>query len=107
MKKALVFFKDSLAGYLTDNDNYFEFRYDENYLKDGLPISVTFPLRKEPYVSKEFFPFFDGLIVEGWLLKTVEDNWKIDSNDRMSLLMLVGEDTIGAVSIKEVVDNGN
>ena len=106
MKKALVFFKDILAGYLSDNYNYFEFKYDKDYLTHGFPISVTLPLRAEPFISKDFFPFFDGLIVEGWLLKTIEDNWKINPNDRMSLLLLVGEDTIGAVSIKEVANDG-
>ena len=102
MRKAKVYFKNDLAGYLVDKDYCFEFTYDENYLNYGFPISVTLPLQKEPFVSKTLHPFFDGLIVEGWLLKTVEDNWKIDANDRMSLLLLTGKDTIGAVSLVEV-----
>lgn len=101
MRKAKVLFKSILAGYLYDLDDHFEFVYDEDYLKNGYPISVTFPLQKEPFISKTLHSFFDGLIVEGWLLKTVEDNWKIDPNDRMSLLLLTGQDTIGAVSVIE------
>ena len=102
MRKANVFFKNQLAGYLYDKDDHFEFIYDIEYIKDGFPISVTFPLQQEPFISKTLHPFFDGLIVEGWLLKTVEDNWKINPNDRMSLLLLTGKDTIGAVSLVEV-----
>ena len=106
MKRAEVYFRDRLAGFLTDFENHFEFQYTNDFLVNGFPISVTLPLQKEAFVSKTLFPFFDGLIVEGWLLKTVEDNWKINPNDRMSLLLLVGEDTIGAVSVKEVTNNG-
>lgn len=106
MRKAKVYFKDELAGYLFDKDDHFEFIYDSEYLKNGYPISVTFPLQEEPFISRELHPFFDGLIVEGWLLKTVSDNWKIDPNDRMSLLLLTGKDTVGAVSLVEEEING-
>ena len=101
MRKAKVFFNECLAGYLLDLEDHFEFIYDEDYLKYGFPISVTFPLQKEPFYSKTLHPFFDGLIVEGWLLETVEHNWKIDRNDRMALLLLVGKDNVGAVSVVE------
>ena len=106
MRRAKVFFKDELAGYLFDLDDHFEFSYDDVYLEHGFPISVTFPLQKEPFISKNLHPFFDGLIVEGWLLETIEHNWKIDRNDRMSLLLLAGKDTIGAVSVIEETTNG-
>ena len=105
MRKAKVFFKNVLAGYLFDKDDHFEFVYDKQYLNNGFPISITLPLQEEPFVSKNLHPFFDGLIVEGWLLDTVEHNWKIDKNDRMSLLLLVGKDAVGAVSVIE--DNEN
>ena len=106
MRKALVYFKDTLAGLLIDADDHFEFHYDVEYIKNGFPISVTMPLKTDPYISKSLHPFFDGLIVEGWLLKAAEDNWKINPNDRMSLLLLTGRDTIGAVSVEEIKDNG-
>ena len=102
MRRAEVYFKDLLAGFLTDFDDHYEFQYTNDYLSKGYPISVTLPLQKDAFVSKTLFPFFDGLIVEGWLLNVTKDNWKISPNDRMGLLLLLGEDTIGAVSIKEV-----
>ena len=45
------------------------------------------------------FPFFDGLIPEGWLLDIAETNWKINQRDRMGLLLAFCKDCIGAVSI--------
>ena len=102
MRRAEVYFKDYLAGFLTDFDDHFEFQYTSDYLNKGYPISVNLPLQKEAFISKTLFPFFDGLIVEGWLLNVAKENWKVNPNDRMALLLLLGEDTIGAVSIREV-----
>lgn len=102
MRRAEVYFNNLLAGFLTDFDDHFEFQYTLDFIDKGYPISVNLPLQKEAFSSKNLFPFFDGLIVEGWLLNIVKDNWKINPNDRMFLLLLLGEDTIGAVSVKEV-----
>lgn len=66
------------------------------------PVSLTLPLRKAPYTSKVLFPFFDGLIPEGWLLDIAQKNWKLNPRDRMGLLLACCKDCIGAVSIEEV-----
>ena len=50
--------------------------------------------------SKTLFPFFDGLIPEGWLLGVVSRNWKIDVKDRFGLLLVAFKDGIGNVSIR-------
>ena len=60
------------------------------------------PLKKEEYVSNVLFPFFDGLIPEGWLLGVVSKNWKINQNDRFGLLLAACRDCIGDVSIRSV-----
>lgn len=106
MRRAKVTFQNRFVGYLYDKDDHFEFSYDESYLvSGGFPISVTLPLQTESFISKTLHPFFDGLIVEGWLLQAAEKSWRIDHNDRMSLLLLVGKDAVGAVSVTE--DKGN
>jgi len=51
------------------------------------------------------FPFFDGLIPEGWLLDIAEKNWKLDMRDRMSILLVTCRDCIGAVSIHPLKSN--
>ena len=68
---------------------------------DNYPVSLTLPIREEPYKSKTLFSFFDGLIPEGWLLDIVSRNWKIDPKDRFALLLVACKDPIGNVSIRE------
>lgn len=100
-KKGKVFFKDTYAGKIEQADGTYRFTYDEAYLSqpNAHPISLVLPLRKAPFVEKTMLPFFDGLIPEGWLLNLAEKNWKIDRKDRMSLLLTLCEDCIGAVKV--------
>ena len=104
MKKAKVYMHDYLAGILVEDDEGYHFRYDNEYLEMENPehISLTLPLIKDTYNNNVLFPFFDGLIPEGWLLDLVEKNWKIDIRDRMSILLVTCRDCIGAVSIQPI-----
>ena len=90
------------AGVLTEDENGYHFQYDAAYLEqpDSEPISLTFPLSPNPFHSKYLFPFFDGLIPEGWLLDIAQKNWKLNPRDRMSILLKTCYDCIGAVSIQ-------
>lgn len=94
--------QNKYAGIITENDDGYEFAYDDDYLSDetAVPVSLTLPLRNEPYVSMYLFPFFDGLIPEGWLLGVVERNWKIDGKDRFGLMLAACRDCIGDVYIE-------
>ena len=89
MKQAIVFLRGVKAGILTEDENGYTFEYDADYLTsaDAEAVSLTLPLSDKPYRDKVLFPFFDGLIPEGWLLDIAEKNWKIDARDRMSLLV--------------------
>lgn len=101
MKQANVFLNDMLAGILTEDDMGYEFRYNSDFLKSesAVAVSLTLPLTSEPYRSNVLFPFFDGLIPEGWLLDIAEQSWKISARDRFSLLLACCKDCIGNVSI--------
>lgn len=103
MRKAKVYMHDLLAGELIEDENGYTFSYDANYLAlaDTQSISLTLPKTDKPYQSNILFPFFDGLIPEGWLLEIAEKNWKLDTRDRMGLLLACCRDCIGAVSIEE------
>lgn len=72
MRQAHIFYKDQLAGILTENDAGYEFRYLPEYLSSetAKAVSLTLPLQEETYTSSVLFPFFDGLIPEGgcWML---------------------------------------
>jgi len=71
----------------------------------ALPVSLILPLCETEYRSTILFPFFDGLIPEGWLLSVVSRNWKIDPADRFGLLLSVCKDCIGDVSIRNEADH--
>lgn len=104
MKQSKIYMHKNLAGILVEDENGFTFTYDSTYLEmeDAIAISLTLPLQKEAFVDKVLFPFFDGLIPEGWLLNIAENTWKINSRDRMSLLLACCKDCIGAVSVVSI-----
>jgi serine/threonine-protein kinase HipA len=83
--------------------------YDAEYLnlQEAVPVSLTLPLQAASFTSKTLFPFFDGLIPEGWLLDIAEKNWKLNPRDRMGLLMACCKDCIGAVSVYPVKEEDN
>jgi len=103
MRKAKVYMYNELAGFLIESEEGYSFVYDTKYLIVSLakPVSLTLPLQDKPHVSRTMIPFFDGLIPEGWLLEIAEKNWKLNTRDRMGLLLACCRDCIGAVSIEE------
>lgn len=103
-RKAEVYLYDRLAGILTEDETGYTFQYLASYLqsKNPIPISCLLPLQSEGFHDRVLFPFFDGLIPEGWLLEIAEQNWKLNPNDRMGLLLACCRDCIGAASIREV-----
>ena len=101
MRKAEIKINDTVAGILTQDENGYHFLYDKSYLEseNPEPVSLTLPLQKESFSGKILFPFFDGLIPEGWLLHIAEKNWKLNTRDRMGLLLACCKDCIGGVSV--------
>ena len=107
MRMADVYMFDRLAGRLSEREPRGDiFEYDETYRKSdlALPISHLMPVQDEPYVGETLFPFFDGLIPEGWLLDIAEETWKLNPRDRFGLLLACCRSSIGAVSVREVTD---
>jgi serine/threonine-protein kinase HipA len=89
------------VGSLWEDENGYTFQYKESYMtnSNGYAISKTLPLTNKAYQSKTLFPFFDGLIPEGWLMNLAEKNWKLNEKDRFGMLLACCKDCIGAVSI--------
>ncbi len=107
MREALIKFNNEIAGRLWQDGDGYHFSYGRSYLANdnAVAISLTMPLQKENYFSKTLFPFFDGLIPEGWLLDIAEKNWKLNPRDRMGLLLACCKDCIGAVSVEAITTN--
>jgi serine/threonine-protein kinase HipA len=93
-----------IAGYIKEVATGYTFQYDEEYLEReiAMPVSLTLPLTSTVYQSNILFPFFDGLIPEGWLLDIAQKNWKLNQRDRMGLLLACCKDCIGAVSVVQM-----
>lgn len=102
MRKARVWYEDEIVGFLEETDEGYRFTYTDKYLSktSAQAVSLTMPLRVESYNSKTLFPFFDGLIPEGWLLELGTHNWKLDPKDRFGLLLAFCRDSIGAVGVE-------
>ena len=108
MRQAKIFYQDFLAGTLTEtNEGEYIFHYDENYVLEHPMDFLTFsmPVRTSPYKDNRLFPFFEGLIPEGWLLDIASKNWKLNNNDRMGLLMACCKNCIGAVSVEPILES--
>lgn len=106
MRQGLVYYNDHLAGTITEtNDGEYVFQYDNKYVEQYPNDFITFtmPVTHTPYKDKRLFPFFEGLIPEGWLLNIASENWKINRNDRMGLLLACCHNCIGAVSVEPII----
>ena len=101
-RRGEVYVFEAPAGIIEETDaGEYVFQYSDAYLArpDAVGVSLTLPLRREPYVADQLFAFFDGLIPEGWLLDLYAKNWKLNTGDRMALLLAACRDCIGAVAV--------
>lgn len=102
MRQAKIYYQDFFSGMLTETDEGdFVFQYDEQFVEEHPKDFITFsmPVSNMPYRENRLFPFFEGLIPEGWLLEIASKSWKINRNDRMGLLMACCQNCVGAVSV--------
>ena len=103
MRSGQVFYKNELAGMLSQLDNgSFIFRYDDLWLIDSSKpsISLTLPKTKMEFQSSTLFPFFFNFIPEGVNKRLLCSKKRIDQDDYFGILLEVaGGDTIGAVKI--------
>ena len=103
MRSGQVYYKNQLAGILSQLDNgSFNLSYDEQWLIDNSKpsISLTFPKNKIEFQSPTLFPFFFNMIPEGVNKRLICSKKRIDLDDYFGILLEVaGGDTIGAVKI--------
>ncbi|MGE4496699.1 MAG: HipA N-terminal domain-containing protein [Deferribacterales bacterium] len=102
MRKALVYQQGIPAGFLTETERGYEFKYLPDY--GGTAVSLTLPVAGKSYQFDDFPPFFDGLLPEGYQLESLLRRLKIDRNDSFAQLMAVGADLVGSVTVEEVAE---
>jgi len=101
MRRAEVFLHNLKAGLLEEIEagTRYRFCYEPGY--SGPQVSLTMPVQEKPYEYDVFPPFFEGLLPEGFNLEALLRKNKIDRNDLFSQLTAVGEDMVGAVTVRE------
>ena len=104
MRKAKIFVKGIEAGTLTEvqKGKEYLFEYIDGY--EGLEVSMTMPKNNKVYKYDKFPPFFDGLLPEGFQLEGLLKIKKVDKKDYFSQLITVGDDMVGVVTVKEILE---
>jgi serine/threonine-protein kinase HipA len=97
---AEVYQQGRLAGKLEEIDrSHYRFTYVTGY--EGEPISRALPAREAPYQFDKFPSLFEGLLPEGIQLEAFLRQNKVDRNDMFQQVLIVGEDLVGSLTIRE------
>jgi serine/threonine-protein kinase HipA len=105
IREAHVFKGDRLAAMLRRSPSGVEFGYLSEYLAaGGPPVATTLPLTDVPTLSPAGAvpPYFAGLLPEGRRLSSLRRAVKTSADDDLSLLLAVGTDTVGDVTVLPV-----
>lgn len=94
----------TFVGYLEQNlQGKFVFTYAQNAKQ---PLSLSLPIRPEPYEDKECRGFFEGLLPEGEQVRAeVGKKYGINPKNEFSLLKAIGYDCAGAISFDNYEEN--
>lgn len=103
VREADVYKKTRFAGRLNRRaDGSVEFTYADSYRSsDGPGIAISLPSSPDPYVGPGggLPAFFSGLLPEGHRLTVLKNAAKTSLSDELTLLLIVGADTPGDVSV--------
>lgn len=97
-----VYLKERLVGRLKQDDSgVLSFGYDEAWLgsESAVPLSVSLPLRIEPFDRNECRPFFAGLLPEETNRKLIAQSFGVSDKNDFALLEKIGAECAGAVSL--------
>lgn len=96
-----------IAGYIRGNDaNDAQFEYSDEYLLNELllPISMSLPKSERIFSPSRTKCFFDGLLPEGFVRRSIAGNMHVDEGDYLSILQILGRECIGALKITDSHD---
>lgn len=97
----LVRIDEDVVGRLwLDDKKRFCFQYDKEWLeRSRVPLSLSLPLRVDPYSDDESHPFFANLLPEEKIRAVIARNLGVSLNNDYGLLERIGGDCAGAVSL--------
>jgi serine/threonine-protein kinase HipA len=101
MRRAVVRINGERVGMLEEVGDQVRFAYDASWVTrpSAVSVSLTLPVRAEPYDTRGLHPFFENLLPEGWLLEIATAKLKISKDDPFGLLLATCADCIGAIEI--------
>src|SRR5713226_1684907 len=97
-----VFLNNGYVGRLSqEGGNRFRFQYHQDWLDNpsAIPLSLSLPLRLEPYVDENARPFFANLLPEGIQRPLIARRLGISESNDYALLAAIGGECAGAVSL--------
>jgi serine/threonine-protein kinase HipA len=102
LRRGIVSIDGARAGVVEETDTGSRFVYDAAWVArpDAPPVSLTMPVRAEPYAARGLLPFFENLLPEGWLLELATAKLKIPKDDAFGLLLAACADCVGAVEVR-------
>jgi serine/threonine-protein kinase HipA len=96
-----VLLNNRLVGHLVkDPGGGIEFRYDQSWLEleQAFPVSLSLPLREEPYRGERVVAVFENLLPDSETLRRrVAEKVGAAGTDAYSLLSEIGRDCVGAL----------
>ena len=103
-KKLDVYLNKIFAGVFEQNSSgggALSFTYDEEYLKSEsvAPLSISLPLRSEPFGHNQTKSFFSGLLPDEDQRNVLARKLKLSPANPFALLAEVGRDCAGAIEI--------
>jgi serine/threonine-protein kinase HipA len=76
------------------------FTYDEDWVaEERPPLSLSLPVRSQPYDHDDCSPFFEGLLPEGDFLKAIARTLHVSATNPFQLLTELGGECAGAISV--------
>ena len=79
------------------------FSYADEYLNssDSRAISLSLPLEKGSFSVEQTKNFFEGLLPEGFMRRSVAEWLRTDENDYITILAGLGNECLGAIKIND------
>ena len=97
-----VYLRNRLVGRLwLDERRRFVFQYEGEWVRDphATPLSLSLPLKTEPYTDDSARPFFANLLPEGEIRRLIAQRFGLSEKNDFALLEQIGGECAGAVSL--------
>ena len=108
MKVLPIYYEEELVANVSfDSHGFPELAYSESWQHSGFDISVTLPRIQQKHSGPEVRTFFENILPEGLIRRTLARQIGTDEANVFGLLRHIGRDCAGAFSIGGPGNNGS